>query len=200
MDRKVEVRRETKETRVRVELNLDGRGEASVSTGMPFLDHMLAAFARHGLFDLTVEAEGDLDVDGHHTAEDVGIVLGQALNRALGDRAGISRSGWACLPMDEALVLVAADLSGRAYLAWGVSVAPRAYGAFHTELAVEFWRAFVNNAALTLHVNMLSAGNSHHVLEAAWKAAGRALAAAVARDERVRGPLSTKGALDCGDL
>ncbi len=195
MNRRGEAERSTRETSVRVAVNLDGRGAVSADTGMPFFDHLLEAFGRHGLLDLEVRAQGDLAVDGHHTVEDVGIVLGQALARALGDRGGIQRFGWACLPMDEALVLVSLDLSGRPFLAWDVPVAPRAYGAFHTELAEEFWRAVAQHAGMTLHVRLLAGANSHHVLEIAWKAAGRALTQAVARDERIGGPLSTKGVL-----
>lgn len=195
MSRRGEAERSTRETRIRVALDLDGTGKAGVETGMPFFDHLLDAFARHGLFDLMVKAEGDLEVDGHHTAEDVGIVLGRALARALGDRSGIQRFGWACLPMDEALVLASLDLSGRPYLAWEVPVARREFGGFHTELAPEFWRAFVTQAGMTLHVRLLAGENSHHILEVAWKAVARALAQAVARDPRISGPLSTKGVL-----
>jgi len=195
LSRRGEAERSTRETRVRAAVDLDGTGQARVDTGMPFFDHLLDAFARHGLLDLEVAARGDLDVEGHHTAEDVGLVLGQALRRALGDRAGIRRFGWACLPMDETLVLAALDLSGRPYLAWEVAVPARAFGAFHTELAVEFWRALVNQAGITLHVRLLAGGNSHHVLEAVWKAVGRALALAAERDPRVAGPPSTKGVL-----
>lgn len=195
MNRRAEVTRRTRETDIRVALDLDGQGRAAINTGMPFFDHLLESFARHGLFDLEVAAEGDLSVDGHHTAEDVGIVLGQALNKALGDRAGIQRFGWSCLPMDESLVLASLDLSGRAFLAYEISVRPRAFGDFHTELAPEFWRAVVNEAGLTLHLRLLAGENSHHVLEIAWKAAAKALAQAVARDQRIVGPLSTKGVL-----
>lgn len=195
MSRRGEAERTTRETAVRAVLELDGRGMVAVETGVPFFDHLLEAFGRHGLLDLEVRAQGDLAVDGHHTVEDVGIVLGQALARALGDRAGIRRYGWACLPMDEALVLVSLDLSGRPFLAWDVPLAPRAFGAFHTELAVEFWRAVVQNAGMAMHVRLLAGSNSHHVLEIAWKAAGRALGQAVERDDRIAGPLSTKGVL-----
>lgn len=195
MSRQARVERRTKETDIAVTLDLDGQGQVQVSTGMPFFDHLLDAFGRHGLFDLQVEARGDLEVDGHHTVEDVGIVLGQALARAVGDKAGIRRFGWSCLPMDEALVLVSLDISGRPYFVWEVPVAPRAYGEFHTELAPEFWRALATHAGLTLHVRLLSGENSHHVLEIAWKAAAQALAQAVARDPRITGPLSTKGVL-----
>lgn len=193
--RRAQVERTTRETAVRVLLDLDGRGRTAITTGMPFFDHLLDAFGRHGLFDLEVQAQGDLDVDGHHTAEDVGIVLGQALARAVGDRTGIRRFGWCVLPMDEALAMVSLDLSGRAYLAWDVPLAPRGFGAFHTELALEFWRAFAANAGLTLHVKLLSGENSHHVLEIVWKAVGVALSQAVAADPRIAGALSTKGVL-----
>ncbi len=195
MNRTAEVERATKETSIRVALDLDGQGRTSITTGLPFFDHLLDAFGRHALFDLEVQAQGDLDVDGHHTVEDAGIVLGQALTRALGDRAGIRRFGWCVLPMDEALVMVSLDLSGRSYLAWDVSLAPRAFGGFHTELAVEFWRALAGQAGLTLHVRRLAGENSHHVLEITWKAVAVALAQAVSRDARIAGPLSTKGVL-----
>lgn len=195
MGRRGEAERTTRETRVRVAVDLDGSGRAQVATGMPFLDHLLEACARHGLLDLEVRAEGDLEVEGHHTAEDVGLVLGQAVAAALGGREGIGRYGWACLPMDEALVLAAVDLSGRPHLAWEVAAPARAFGAFHTELAPEFWRAFVRAAAVTLHVRSLAGENSHHLLEAVWKAVGRALAQAAARDPRVTGAPSTKGVL-----
>lgn len=187
--------RATKETSVEVGLVLDGSGRALTNTGMPFLDHMLQALARFSGFDLEVEAKGDLGVDGHHTAEDVGIVLGQALSRALGDRSGIRRYGWSCLPMDEALVLVSLDLSGRPYLGWDVPMAPRAFGDFHSELAVEFWRAFVNHGGVTMHARLLAGSNTHHILEAVWKACGVSLGQAVQRLAAMDGPLSTKGVL-----
>lgn len=195
MNRRAEAERVTRETRIKVAIDLDGRGETDIDTGIPFFDHMLEAFGRHGLFNLAVKAEGDVRVDGHHTVEDVGIVLGGVLNEALGDRAGIRRFGWSCLPMDEALVLASLDLSGRPYLSWEVPASPRAFGDMHSELAPEFWRALAVNAGITLHVRLLAGDNTHHILEIAWKAVARALAQAVARDPRIAGPLSTKGVL-----
>lgn len=185
--------RRTGETDVSVTWNLDGEGVGRIETGLPFFDHLLKAFALHGSFDLEVRASGDLEVEAHHTVEDVGIVMGQALRQALGDAVGIARFGWACLPMDEALVLVSLDLSGRPYLAWDAEVAPRDLGGFHTELAVEFWRALCNHAGLTLHVRKLAGVNTHHVLEVTWKAAARALAQAVGRSGPAGAVPSTKG-------
>ncbi len=187
--------RRTGETDVSVTWRLEGEGMGRVETGIPFFDHLLQAFALHGSFDLEVRARGDLEVEAHHTVEDVGIVLGQALRAAVGDGAGLARFGWACLPMDEALVLVSLDVSGRPYLAWDVELAPRELGGFHTELAVEFWRALCNHGGLTLHVRKLAGVNTHHVLEIAWKAAGRALAQAVSRPGRAGTVPSTKGVL-----
>ncbi len=185
--------RRTAETEVAVTWTLEGRGRRRVETGLPFFDHLLGAFTLHGSFDLEVRARGDLEVEAHHTVEDVGIVMGRALRAAVGDGAGIARFGWACLPMDEALVLVSLDLSGRPYLAWDVELAPRDLGGFHTELAVEFWRALCNHAGLTLHVRRLAGVNTHHLLEIAWKAAGRALAQAVARPGPGSGPAAAEG-------
>ncbi|MBX6378028.1 MAG: imidazoleglycerol-phosphate dehydratase HisB, partial [Clostridia bacterium] len=190
-----EVRRETRETAIAVSWELDGTGSGRSATGLPFFDHLLSAFARHGHFDLEVEARGDLEVEGHHVVEDTGIVLGQALRQAVGDGAGIRRFGWSCVPMDEACTLVAVDLSGRPYLHWKVPTAPRHFGAFHTELAPEFWRALSAHAGLTLHVRLLSGANAHHVLECVWKAVGLALAAAVARQGPADAVPSTKGVL-----
>jgi imidazoleglycerol-phosphate dehydratase len=189
------VNRRTGETSVAVDLNLDGRGEFRGGTGIGFLDHMLHLWARHGLFDLTVEATGDLQVDAHHTVEDIGICLGQALSGALGEKKGIGRYGSALLPMDEALVMAAVDLSGRPFLAYDVKTKNLQVGELPLELVPEFFRAFVNNGGLTLHLRLLEGSNSHHIIEAVFKGCARALRQAVA----LSGPLdevpSTKGRL-----
>ena len=195
MTRTATVERATSETDIRVTLELDGSGETRIATGVPFFDHMLEAFGRHGLFDLTVTASGDLDIDAHHTVEDVGICIGQALATALGDKKGITRFGSAIIPMDEALVLAAVDVSGRAHLAYAVELPIEIIGTFDTTLAEEFLRALAVNAGITLHVRSLSGTNAHHIVEAAFKAVARALAAAVTVDPRVTGVPSTKGAL-----
>ena len=190
------VERTTKETDIAVELNLDGAGAADVDTGIGFFDHMLTAFARHGLFDLRVRVKGDLEVDGHHSVEDAGIVLGQAFAQALGDKRGIRRFGSLALPMDETLVLAACDISGRGQLHWAVEVPPVMIGGFDAALAKEFFIAFASNAGVTLHLRSLSGENAHHIVEAAFKAAARALRQAVEEDPRAAGELpSTKGAL-----
>lgn len=194
-DRIGEVARQTRETQIVVRLNLDGRGEAEVATGIGFFDHMLTHVARHGLMDLHVEAKGDLEVDDHHTVEDVGIVLGQAVAKALGDRAGIVRYGHAIVPMDEALVMAAVDISGRGLSVCELRTATERVGEFTAEMAPEFFRAFAHKAGLTLHVRQLCGANAHHILEGAFKALGRALQQAVARSERVHGVPSTKGTL-----
>jgi imidazoleglycerol-phosphate dehydratase len=189
------VSRTTGETSVRVDLNLDGRGEFQGSTGIGFLDHMLHLWARHGLFDLTLEATGDLQVDAHHTVEDVGISLGQAFGAALGEKKGINRYGSVILPMDEALVMAAVDISGRPFLAYEVKTESWRVGELPLELVPEFFRAFANNAGLTLHLRLLAGFNGHHIIEAVFKGCGRALRQAVA----VSGPEdevpSTKGSL-----
>lgn len=187
--------RATLETRVRVELALDGRGHASVRTGVGFLDHMLQAFARHGLFDLTLEARGDLEVDAHHTVEDVGLCLGEAFRRALAEGRGIRRFGEATVPMDEALVRAAVDLSGRPYLVCRLTLSSPRLGSMETQLVPEFFRAFVNRAGIALHLHQLEGENDHHVVEAAFKAAARALDQATALDPRVPDVPSTKGSL-----
>jgi imidazoleglycerol-phosphate dehydratase len=189
------VTRTTKETSIRLRLALDGRGQAAIDTGVPFLDHMLELFARHGLFDLTVEAAGDLAVDFHHTVEDVGLTLGQALREALGDKAGIRRFGEATVPLDEALVQSVVDLSGRPYLAYEVRLKQAKIGAFDVELIHDFLLALVNQAGMNLHVRMLAGRNPHHVIEAAFKGFARALDTATQSDPRVRGVPSTKGTL-----
>ena len=194
--RTAEIRRDTKETRIRVALDLEGTGRAAVATGIGFFDHMLTAFGRHGLFDLTVAAKGDLHIDAHHTVEDVGIVLGQALRQALGDKRGITRFGQASVPMDEALVDAAIDLSGRAYLGWNVTFERPMLGEIDTQLFEEFFRALTGNALFALHLRQGAGTNAHHVAEAAFKAAARALRMAVQIDPRVAGEIpSTKGAL-----
>ena len=189
------VARATRETDVTVTIDLDGDGHADISTGVGFFDHMLDAFGRHGLFGLTVAATGDTQVDDHHTVEDVGIVLGQAVRRALGDARGITRYGQSLLPMDETLVLAAVDISGRGQAHVELPVPTQKVGTFDTELAREFFIAFATNAGITLHVRLMCGENSHHILEAAFKAVARALMAAVRVDGRVHGVPSTKGAL-----
>lgn len=196
MTREATITRTTKETDITVSLNLDGTGKVSVDTGIGFFDHMLDAFGRHGLFDLEVNAKGDLHIDGHHTVEDVGIVLGQAFAQAIGDKRGIVRYGDIVLPMDEALILAAVDFSGRGGLYWAMDIPYQMVGAFDSTLAKEFAIAFATNAGITLHVQQLAGENVHHVIEAMFKAIARALRAAVATDPRAADALpSTKGAL-----
>jgi imidazoleglycerol-phosphate dehydratase len=189
------VARKTKETDIRLELHLDGDGRCTVKTGIPFLDHMLELFSRHGLFDLTVQARGDLEVDYHHTVEDVGLVLGQAMREALADKAGIRRFGEATVPLDEALVQTVVDLSGRPFLAYDVRIKQAKIGSFDVELIHDFLLALVNQAGMNLHVRMLAGRNPHHIVEATFKGLARALDMATQRDPRVRGVLSTKGTL-----
>jgi imidazoleglycerol-phosphate dehydratase len=194
--RRAEVRRQTKETDVRVVLNLDGSGEARISTGIPFLDHMLELFARHGLFDLEIECRGDLEIDDHHSTEDVAITLGQAFAEGLGDKSGIARYGAAIVPMDEALCRAVVDLSGRFYLVYEVETAGRqSIGNFSVELAEHFWRSFAEAVRCNLHLDLLRGRNTHHILEGTFKATARALRQAVEIDPRVQGVLSTKGVL-----
>jgi imidazoleglycerol-phosphate dehydratase len=195
MDRAATLSRTTAETDIRLTLALDGTGIADIATGIGFFDHMLTAFARHGGFDLTVAATGDLHIDAHHTVEDVGIVLGGALRQALGDKRGITRFGQALIPMDEALAEAAIDISGRAHLAWTVGFERPMLGTMDTQLFEEFFRAFAGNALITLHITRRAGTNAHHVAEACFKAAARALRMAVALDPRVAGIPSTKGAL-----
>ena len=193
--REANLERKTKETEIRVKLNLDGTGEAQAESGIGFFDHMLTALARFAYFDLALQAGGDLNVDAHHTIEDCGIVLGQALREACGDKAGIERIGDALLPMDEALVQVALDLSNRPYLVWDVAPADGMVGQFPFEMAEEFFRALAVNSGLTLHIRQISGKNLHHILEAVFKGVGRALGLAVRRNSRYDGVLSTKGVL-----
>jgi imidazoleglycerol-phosphate dehydratase len=191
-----EIRRTTKETDLQVTVDLDGRGTAAVHTGIGFFDHMLEALARHGLLDLTIEARGDLHVDGHHTVEDTGIALGQALARALGDRAGIRRYGDALVPLDEALVRAVIDVSGRPYLTYQIDIPKwQMLGDYDVFLTPEFFRALVLNAGLTVHLDLVRGDNPHHIVEAAFKAFARALDAATELDPRVTGVPSTKGTL-----
>jgi imidazoleglycerol-phosphate dehydratase len=196
MSRVGEVRRNTKETELYVRVDLDGRGEAAVKTGLGFFDHMLDAFARHGLLDLTVEAHGDLHVDGHHTVEDTGIALGLAIERALGDRAGIRRYGDALVPLDDALVRSVVDVSGRPYLHYAVDIPKwQMLGDYDVFLTPEFFRALVLNAGLTAHIDLVRGDNPHHIVEAAFKSFARALDEATTLDPRVTGVPSTKGSL-----
>ncbi len=193
--RVAQVQRRTKETDVRVKLYLEGDGRARISTGLPFLDHMLELFAKHGLFDLEVGCKGDLEVDDHHSIEDIAIALGQALAQALGDKAGIKRYGEAVVPMDEALCRSVVDLSGRFYLVYEVQTRRQKIGNFSIELAEHFWRSFAETAKLNLHIDCLRGRNTHHILESTFKATARALRQAVERDSRITGVLSTKGVL-----
>lgn len=196
MQRTAEIERNTLETRISVKLNLDGTGESSLDTGMPFLEHMLDQVARHGMVDLEVNAEGDLHIDGHHTAEDIGITLGQALARAVGDKKGIRRYGHAYVPLDEALSRVVIDLSGRPGLEFHVEFPRASIGDFDTELFYEFFQGFTNHAGVTLHVDSLRGRNAHHIAETVFKAFGRALRMALEVDPRMAGMLpSTKGSL-----
>lgn len=194
-DRSAKVERKTKETQIRIQFDLDGSGTHRVSTGVPFFDHMLALFAVHGFFDLSVEASGDLEVDLHHTVEDVGLVLGDALSRALGERKGIVRYGHAVTPMDDALAAVTIDLSNRPFLVYNVQCPEQAAGSFDVTLAKEFFRAFATRGGMNLHVNLSYGENEHHIIESIFKATGRALNQATALDDRIKGVRSTKGAL-----
>jgi len=195
--RKAKGARKSKETKIALTLDLDGTGRTDVRTGLPFFDHMLTAFAHHALFDLTVRAEGDLHVDAHHTVEDVGLVLGKAFLEAVGERRGIVRYGSSALPMDETLALVAVDVSGRPYVVWETPRLARWVCTFPAELAEDFWRAFAQEARITLHVRLLSGRNTHHMLEAIFKGAARALLQAVSVDpRRAKRVPSTKGKLD----
>ncbi len=195
-DRIAEVTRNTAETRIRVKINLDGTGQARLSTGIGFFDHMLDQIARHGLIDLDIEADGDLHIDGHHTVEDVGITLGQAFNQAVGDKKGIRRYGHAYVPLDEALSRVVIDFSGRPGLVMDVPFKSGMIGAFDTQLTHEFFQGFANHALVTLHIDNIKGENAHHQAETVFKAFARALRAAVERDPRAAGMIpSTKGSL-----
>ncbi len=194
--RKATVKRTTKETDISLALALDGSGKSTVDTGCGFLDHMLTLFAKHGSFDLSVACKGDTYVDDHHTVEDVGIALGEAFLTALGDKRGITRYGDTCIPMDESLVLTAVDLSGRDYLGFFLEIPTEKVGTFDTELVEEFWLGFTRNAKCTLHLKQFAGKNSHHIIEAAFKSAGRTLAIAAAIDPAHKNEIpSTKGVL-----
>ena len=194
--RMADITRRTAETDITLKLNLDGSGKSDIDTGVGFLDHMLTLFAAHGKFDLTVKCEGDTEVDDHHTVEDVGICLGQAFATALGDKRGICRYGQMILPMDEALILTAADLSGRSYLGYALEIPTEKVGTFDTELVKEFFLAFVRCAAVTLHIRQMAGENSHHIIEGTFKSVARTLRAAVAMDEKCPDAIpSTKGVL-----
>lgn len=195
MYRKAELERITTETNIQLSINLDGTGKYDVATGVGFLDHMLCLLAKHGALDLVVKAAGDTFIDDHHTVEDIGICLGQAIKLALGNKESINRYGNAMIPMDEALVLVAMDISGRGHLELDLPLPAAKVGTFDTELVEEFFRALTINGGITLHLKMLSGRNTHHIIEGAFKALGRALRQAVTRDERLSGIPSTKGVL-----
>ena len=195
MERKANVERNTRETQISLQINLDGSGQADIDTGVGFFDHMLEGFARHGLFDLTVRVKGDLQVDDHHTVEDTGIVLGTAIRQALGDKRGICRYGDKILPMDEVLALCALDLGGRPYFAFEAPFSPEKLGDMSGEMVRELFYAVSYSAAMNLHLKILAPGNGHHMAEALFKAFGRALDMAVAMDPRVQGVPSTKGSL-----
>jgi imidazoleglycerol-phosphate dehydratase len=193
--RSASITRKTKETAIELALNVDGAGRYDIQTGVPFLNHMLELFTRHGFFDLTIRATGDVEVDDHHTVEDVGLMLGQAFRQALGSKEGIRRFGEATVPLDEALISVVVDLSGRPFLAYDVKTRQTRIGSFDVELIHDFLLAFVNENGMNLHVRMLAGRNPHHVIEATFKGMARALDLATRRDPRVQGVLSTKGTL-----
>ena len=190
-----EVSRRTGETDINISLDIDGQGTSNLDTGMGFFEHMLNLFTTHGQFNLKVECSGDLFVDGHHSVEDIGIALGQAFTKAMGDKVGIKRYGTAFVPMDEALIMVSLDLSGRAFSNYEVLVKAQMIGDYDTELTEEFLRAFAFNAGITLHVKMMAGSNSHHIVEGVFKALARALREALTIDERIQGVMSTKGML-----
>jgi imidazoleglycerol-phosphate dehydratase len=193
--RSADIQRDTNETKITLSLCIDGEGKRQISTGIGFFDHMLDLFTRHGLFDLNLDAKGDLNVDEHHTIEDVGIALGEAFNKAVGDKAGICRYSTQFVPMDEALAFASVDFSGRAYLKYGVDCPDNTVGGMPVQLFEEFFRAFAVNAKVTLHVGSLYGENTHHIIEAAFKAIGRALRYALEKDPRCSGIPSTKGVL-----
>ncbi len=195
MARPAKVERKTKETEITVALDLDGTGTAQIETGIPFLNHMLESCARHGLFDLGLKARGDIEVDLHHTVEDVGLALGQAFKEALGDKQGLRRFGEASVPLDEALARVVVDLSGRPYLSYNVKVRPGRVGNFDTDLPHEFFQAFANQLGMNLHIDVAQGENPHHIIEACFKAFARAMEGATRVDPRIKGVLSTKGSL-----
>lgn len=196
MNRRIKIERDTSETKIILDLNLDGSGEADLQTGLPFFEHMLALWSRHGFFDLQIRAEGDIDVDPHHLVEDTGICLGRAWSRALGDKEGIGRYGFSAVPMDEALVTAVVDLSGRSRLHYSFDLPPGPIGSLDPELFFEFWQAFVGEGRLNLHLIMNHGSNKHHIIEASFKAAARALNEASALIAGFNGILSTKGKLE----
>jgi len=196
MARNTASERTTKETKIEIKLNLDGKGDFSVFTGIGFFDHMLSQFARHGFFDLTLNAEGDIEVDYHHTVEDVGIVLGKAIDTALGNKEGIRRYGHVIIPMEDALVLCAVDFSGRPYLAFDAEFSTDRLGGLETEMIEEFFRALCLHCGLNLHIKLLAGSNNHHIAEAIFKAFGKAVDLAIQIDKRIDGVLSTKGMLE----
>lgn len=196
MSRNAKVERKTKETDIILDLNIDGTGRANIETGIGFFNHMLDNFARHGFFDLNLVVNGDLHVDSHHTVEDTGIVLGQAIRNALGDKKGIKRYGNAMIPMDETLVLCALDLSGRPYLVYDLPLTTDKVGYMETELVKEFFYAISYSAGMNLHIKLMHGSNNHHIIEAAFKAFSKALDQAVQYDERIEDVLSTKGTVD----
>jgi imidazoleglycerol-phosphate dehydratase len=195
MTRQAEIKRATKETNIRVALDIDGEGKSAISTGVPFLDHMLELFARHGLFDLEIACKGDLHIDDHHSVEDTAICLGQAFAEALGDKMGIARYGAAYTPMDETLARAVVDLSGRSYLVYKVRNTRDRIGTFSVELAEHFWHSFAEHCKCNLHIEVFYGRNQHHIIEAVSKSAARALSQATRIDERIQGVMSTKGSL-----
>ncbi|MBN1567522.1 MAG: imidazoleglycerol-phosphate dehydratase HisB [Acidobacteria bacterium] len=194
-ERKADISRETNETKIAITLNLDGNGLSNVKTGVEFLDHMLNLFAKHGLFDLDISCEGDLGVDAHHSVEDIGICLGLAFEKALGDKKGLVRFAHSYFPMDETLARVVADLSGRPYLIYSAKIERERVGSLDAELIEEFWKAFVAHGRINLHIELLYGRNTHHIFEAIFKAAARALCLATRIDPRVEGVPSTKGVI-----
>lgn len=195
MTRVAEIKRKTNETDISLSLNVDGKGNGTINTGIGFFDHMLTLFKKHGFLDLDIKAKGDLEVDGHHTIEDIGIALGQALKEALGYKKSIKRYGTSFVPMDDALALAVIDLSGRPFLVFQASFTNNKVGDMETELVEEFFRAFVSNAGVNLHIKVFHGSNNHHIIEAIFKAFGRALEEATKLDERIDGVMSTKGIL-----
>lgn len=194
--RTVEINRNTTETQIELKLNIDGLGKCDISSGSGFLDHMLTLFAKHGRFDITLKCNGDTDVDYHHTVEDIGICLGQAFNKALGEKRGIVRYGSMLLPMDEALILSAVDFSGRAFLVYNTNIRAKKVGEFDVELAEEFWLAFVRNAECTLHIKQLDGKNAHHIIEGMFKSVARSIKSAVVIEQQFKDEIpSTKGVL-----
>ncbi len=196
MIRKAEIKRKTKETDITLKFSADGSGKAKIDTGVGFFNHMLEGFTRHGLFDMTLTCRGDLEVDCHHTIEDCGIVLGRAIKEAAGDKAGIRRFGDMTLPMDDALILAAVDLSGRAYLNFNVTFSQERCGDMETSMAAEFFRSVSNEAGMNIHILKLAGENDHHIMEAAFKAFAKALSKALQKDPGIEGVLSTKESLD----